>query len=505
MIDRCYPVLNSEEMRRYEQEACSRGESHESLMEKAAGGIATHLFSWMREKNHPQKAWILAGRGNNGGDGFAAARILHSLGVATHVLHPHTEPHEYSPLCLREKEAYISCGGTISSEIHPILMEQGIIVDALFGTGFRGELPYWAQGLLNIAQSTALPIFALDVPSGLNGTTGEVAQGTLKAQVTLFIGAPKLGCFLRDAWNYSGHLTPIPLLTFPPSFSVNALLITKEKGAALLPQIHRNRHKYGSGHVVGVAGSKEMPGAAVLASIGAFRGGAGMVHLLHPCDLPRSSLSPPYELITTPFENENDPVLLALLHRAGSVFIGPGMGKTEATEKLLEAIVPQLSVPAVLDADALWFLSTHPDALPRNALLTPHHGEMARLLSTPSMILNDAWIQRCQSYAEVHHTTILLKGAPSLIFSPGCPVLFNPTGDPGMATAGTGDLLTGILSALLASGMNPRDAATLGAYVHGRAGEKCAAARGISQGMIASDLCAWIAATYSELNSGPST
>jgi NAD(P)H-hydrate epimerase len=238
-----------------------------------------------------------------------------------------------------------------------------------------------------------------------------------------------------------------------------------------LPLIQKSRHKYEAGYVLGVAGSEEMPGAAALSSEAVLRSGAGVVRLFtdHPCHLRNEVIREKYSL----------PRIKEEAKRANSCFIGPGLGRTKNVEKRLKALLGIIELPCVIDGDALFFLSKN--LIPRNAVLTPHHGEMERLLKkkpTP---------ENCQKYAEENKTTVVLKGSETTIFHPKKKPVVSTHGDPGMATAGTGDVLTGIIAGLLAQKMTPYQAALLGVYLHGIAGELAADAL-TSYCMIASDL-----------------
>jgi ADP-dependent NAD(P)H-hydrate dehydratase / NAD(P)H-hydrate epimerase len=249
-------------------------------------------------------------------------------------------------------------------------------------------------------------------------------------------------------------------------------LITPDMAASWLPSIQRNRHKYQAGHVVGLAGSPGFTGAAILSSFAALRGGAGIVHLLFPNGMESDLGSAPAELIKIPYQLTDDDSILGWMNKANAVFIGPGMGRDDSTKKLLKNLLPRIPKPCVIDADALTIIAEERIPIPSQAILTPHAGELQRLFHDESHpVLDEAYLRRCQSFAEDHAVTLVLKGGPSFIFHPGKPILVNPTGNPGMATAGSGDVLTGLIAALLAQGLGCREAAALGVYLHGLAGD----------------------------------
>jgi NAD(P)H-hydrate epimerase len=269
----------------------------------------------------------------------------------------------------------------------------------------------------------------------------------------------------------------------------NMIMLTNEVVKPLLPPIIRNRHKYQRGLVVGLGGSPGMPGASVMSSMSALESGAGIVRLLHPKGMETELSASPAELIKIPFEHSmNETFLLEHLNKASATFIGPGIGRSPQTKDMLKKILPSLEKPCVIDADALTLLAELDIPFPKQTILTPHKGELLRLLKVPAPdSLNLSFLKTCQEYADTKKVTLLFKGAPTFIFHPDEIVRVNPTGDPGMATAGSGDVLTGLLAALLAQGITPHEAACLGVYLHGLAGE-FAAKDLTSYCMTASDL-----------------
>lgn len=367
----------------------------------------------------------------------------------------------------------------------------GIIVDGLFGTGFHGvaDEPYAA--IIALANHSELPIIAIDIPSGLNGETGIAEGEAIVATETAFLGLPKTGFFLNDGWNHVGKLRYIDF-GLPQQYieecNTNFLMLSHDLLKPIMPTIKRNRNKYEAGYVVGLAGSPSMPGAAMLSSLASLRGGAGIVKLLHPAGMEAELSTSPYELIRVPYNHKDVNAIVDLMNKASATFVGPGMGQTPETKKLLLTVLPRLEKPCVIDADALNILAQEKAPIPKHAVLTPHHGEMMRLLHTTEKLrLDIPTLEICRAFAEEHEITLVLKGGPTFIFHPGSPYIVNPTGDPGMATAGSGDVLTGLIASLLAQGLPPKDAAALGVFLHGIAGE-IACEDTSSHCMIASDI-----------------
>ncbi len=256
-------------------------------------------------------------------------------------------------------------------------------------------------------------------------------------------------------------------------------------GSLVLPPINPSRHKYEAGYVIGVGGSLHMPGAAALASMAVLRSGAGIVRLFTdaPAHLAPEIIREEYSLSRIQEE----------ARRARAYFIGPGLGRDSTTEKRLKALLVAICLPSVLDGDALFFLAKNRSwKIPNNAILTPHQGEMEQLLKKPPSLKN------CQEYVTRQKTTLILKGAPTIIFHPAKKPIVGASGNGAMATAGTGDVLTGILAGLLAQEMAPYQAALLGVYLHSLAGE-CAAKALTPYCMIASDLLDYLPTAFSTL------
>lgn len=485
-------VVTAQAMSEIEARAYQQGFTEQEFMEKAGQGIARSVQDYIQIHHLQHRILLLCGKGNNGGDAFVAGRYLMEQGYEVEAIQP--EPlAQSSPLCRINGAIFIERGGKVHAEISSF-GASGIILDGFFGTGFKGQVRAPYAALIDAANQSKLPILAIDIPSGLNGSTGESGSSVIQAAATIYLGLPKTGFFLQQGWNAVGKLQGVDF-GLPKSLIESAPadfdLITNAWAASLLPPIHRNRHKYQSGYVIGLAGSPTMPGAGLLASLSALRGGSGMVRLLHPSGMEEELAASPYELIKIPYNQNDTERVLETMQKAGAGFIGPGLGRSEETKKLLKAVLGKLEKPCVVDADALILYAEGECTLPPQSILTPHTGEMQALLNSPKrLILTLELLHTCQNYAEEHGTTLILKGAPTFVFHPGAPIAVNPTGDPGMATAGSGDVLTGLLAALLSQGLDCHQAAILGVYLHGLAGELAAEERGTSYGMIASDLIA---------------
>jgi hydroxyethylthiazole kinase-like uncharacterized protein yjeF len=494
-------VVSAKVMAELENRAYQQGFKEEDFMENAGYGIALAAQAFIQKHQLAHSVWLLCGKGNNAGDAFVAGRYLLEQGYLVTAVQPDDLEH-CSPLCQQNGRRFLEKKGKIIQQLNSF-DSSGLILDGLFGTGFRGQVGPPYAPLIEAANKSKLPILAIDIPSGLNGTTGQIEGSVIQATETIFLGLPKTGFFLENGWNVVGKLRRVDFglpQTIIEQAKADFELISQEQIVILLPPIQRNRHKYQAGYVIGLAGSLTMPGAAILSSLAAFRGGSGMVRLLYPQGMEAELSSSPYELIKIPCSYDQPQEISQLMQKAAATFVGPGLGRSEKTQHLLHTIMPSLEKPCVIDADALTLFADQAFQLPSQAILTPHTGEMQTLLKSSSRLtLNLDLLKTCQSYAEEHRITLILKGAPTFIFHPRMPIFANLTGDPGMATAGSGDVLTGLLASLLSQGLNCHNAALLGVYLHGLAGECAAKQRRTSYGMMATDLIAHLATAYEAL------
>jgi len=482
-------VVSPNEMSTLESQAYRDGSSESDFMEEAGSGVALVAYDYAERHELNRNVILLCGKGNNAGDAYVAG--IHLLHLEYEVFAIQViSISECSPLCKQSHERFANEGGRFI-EASADFESFGMIIDGLFGTGFNGVVNEPYASLIEKANASKLPIIAVDIPSGLNGENGDVLGPAIIANETAFLGLPKMGFFLKDGWNHVGKLRYVDFglpQKYIQEWTSAHLMLSPDIIVPLLPSIKRNQHKYQAGYVVGVAGSPGMPGAAVLSSIAALRGGAGIVRLMHPDGMQAELASSPYEVIRAPYKYGDTAEMILQMNRASANFIGPGLGQSPEVRKLLREVLPKLENPCVIDADALNILASEEIQLPKQTIFTPHHGEMMRLLKmTSAPMINQEFLDKCRRYAAEKQVTLVLKGGPTFIFHSGESILVNPTGDPGMATAGSGDVLTGLLAGLLSRGISTRDAAALGVYLHGLAGEH-AAEEMTSYGMMASDI-----------------
>lgn len=497
-------VISPKQMEQLEAQAYRDGASESDFMEEAGSGVALVVHDFVEREGLNPRVTLLCGKGNNTGDAYVTG--VHLIHLDYSVTAIQLAPiDECSPLCKQNFSRFCQEGGDVIevTNIEELKFpSRGVIVDGLFGTGFHGSASEPFASVIRIANESGLPIVAIDIPSGLNGATGLARGAVIRANETAFLGLPKTGFFLRDGWDHVGKINYVDFglgHNYIQESSADLILLTATLLKTLMPKIRPSRHKYQAGLVVGLAGSPGMPGAAILSSLAALRGGAGIVRLLHPAGMENELSSSPYELIKIPYDAGEASKLIEKLGEADATFIGPGLGRTPETRALLKGVIPKLRVPCVIDGDALTLIAEEKIKIPKGAILTPHFGELKRLLNLkedPPITME--FLGECQKFTEKHHITLVLKGGATFIFQPGEPVAVNGCGDPGMATAGSGDVLTGLIAALLAQGVVPYHAANLGVYLHAIAGEH-AAEELMSPCMIASDLIEYFPDAFNSL------
>lgn len=471
-------------MQRIEKAAYAQGFSDSEFMENAGAAIAEATIDFVQRSDLPKDVTLLVGKGNNGGDAYAAGIKLLQDGFCVRAI-PIFPLGSCSTLNHQQHDKFRKAGGKITENLS--LENHLLILDGLVGTGFQGKAEGVLAQAIDEANKSNLPILSIDIPSGLDGTTGEVGSVAIEATETIYLGLPKIGFFIGQGWDHIGRLVDVEFglpFRFIEEAKAEGYLLQDE--GLKLPKMKRSRNKYEAGYVLGVGGSEGMPGAGLLACLAALRSGAGIVRLFHAAGTEMGNF--PLEVIKEPLDLKR---ILEECERASSLFIGPGCGRTRDVKKFLSALLPQISLPCVLDADALYFL---PDCdFPKKCVLTPHRGEMKRLLKATPNLAN------CQAYAEENNATVVLKGGPSFVFHPDTEPLVITRGDPGMATAGTGDVLSGVIAALLAHKLDLRSAASIGAHLHGIAGEYAALEK-TSDSMIASDVIECLPIAFATLS-----
>lgn len=477
------------------------------LMERAGAGVVTCLEQQLGSLRG-KSVTILCGKGNNGGDGFVVARLLHKQRAKVRVL-------TLAPLIELSRDAITmyrqlvrAAGKTAiqpfasANMARAILHDSDVIIDALLGTGLSSEVTgRYGEAIDSINQAHRLTV-AVDLPSGIHADTGASLGRAVQADLTVTFGLPKLGLFQKQGIDHAGRVEIVDI-GIPPAY-VDAIdsrinVITAPFVRSVLPSRRLSSHKGTFGHTGIIAGSVGKTGAAAMAAKAALRVGAGLVTVAIPASVNDVLEAKLLEAMTMPMPDTKAHTfartafdrLKAFITARTAVAIGPGLSTHPETVELTQALIKQLDRPAVLDADALNALAGRATLLTECTIppiLTPHPGEMARLETDATVqSVNADRIGTATRFARERGVYLVLKGARTVIARPDGQVAICPTGNPGMATAGTGDVLTGMMAGLLAQSLASWDAACAATYLHGLAGDLAAEVNG-QAGMIAGDV-----------------
>jgi NAD(P)H-hydrate epimerase len=505
-------LVGSAEMREIDRAAIEGfGIPGLTLMDRAGRAVAEAAESLAGARG---RVVVVCGGGNNGGDGFVAARLLRGTGREAEVV-ALVPADRLSRDARAVREQAERAGVPIDDQGELLAFEAGpgdVVVDAIFGTGLaRAPEGAFAEAIARIVAQRArgARVVAVDVPSGLSADSGRPLGPCVRADRTVTFGFMKRGLFIYPGADYAGEVT-VADIGIPPAaadrVAITCEMLTEPEARALLPPRRADAHKGDAGRVLVVAGSRGKTGAAHLALLGALRGGAGLVTLAAREEVLPFALSGLPEAMSQPLPGTGPlargdlDALVAAAKGADALVVGPGIPRGAETAVLVRALLEKARVPAVLDADALNALAEIPrllEGLPPGVVLTPHPGEMARLVGTSADQVQQDRIGIAAAKAREWGAAVVLKGARTVVAAPAGPPAVVPTGNAGMATGGTGDVLAGLLGALLAGGLPASSAARVGAFVHGRAGDLAARTHG-QRGLIASDLAASLGAVWVE-------
>nr|MBN2276889.1 NAD(P)H-hydrate dehydratase [candidate division Zixibacteria bacterium] len=499
-------LVTADMMRAVDREAIEkRGIPGPELMENAGRGIAERIRDMILDQPKGKRIAVFCGKGNNGGDGFVVGRYLHQYGAAVEIFYP-APPEQFSAEAQlnydRARELNIKMRGIESTGQLPETLAVDFIVDAVFGTGFSGAPRGLPADFIEYINVQKIPVIAVDCPSGLNVDTGHHEGAAVQARYTFTLALPKVGLYYSPGRELSGYVEVVPI-GIPDDvielFHIRENLITFEIVYSLLPRRKPDGHKGDFGKLFILAGSTGLTGAAVLSAKASARAGVGLVTVGCP-----AAINPILEVkltepMTLPLPDVGRRGCLAKrglgeirkkIAESDAVVIGPGIGRHFETRELVQRLVGHLDKPAIIDADGL--NAFEKDRTPLTEahgplVLTPHPGEFRRLIdSDPADNLYDLY-EQVREYARRYEAVIVLKGSPTIIVHPDGRLFLNPTGNDGMATGGSGDVLTGIIGSFLAQGMDPFDAAIAGVYIHGLAGDLAAEEFG-RRSLIAGDL-----------------
>ena len=476
-------VLSPAESAALDRESQARGVTVESLMENAGRAVA-RAAAEVAGGTYGRRAVVVCGKGNNGGDGLVAARHLDRMGmrVAAFLLaDPGSlgEPSATNHRRLHDTDVIVKPFSLPPLERE---LDRGdVVVDAIFGTGFRGRPEGDHAVAIGALSGHAAPVVAVDIPSGVNGETGAVEGEVVRAMVTVTFGAAKPGTLLFPGAGCAGIVQVVDI-GFPPDLVRSDLLLVEEPDvAALLPRRRPDDDKRRTGVVLVVGGSRGMTGAVRLMAEAAYRAGAGLVSVATPESVVPIVQTGLVEATFLPLPETREgtvakgavDVVLGRVDEFDAVAVGPGLTRHEETAEFVRAVVRRSPTGMVLDADGLNAFAGRPGEIAERRagiVLTPHTGEFARLAGIPpEEVLHDR-IGHARKLAGEVQGVVLLKGKPALVASARGEVHVNPTGGPSLATAGSGDVGTGTIAAMVARGLDPLAAATVGAYVHGLAG-----------------------------------
>ncbi|MDD4168756.1 MAG: NAD(P)H-hydrate dehydratase [Desulfotomaculaceae bacterium] len=462
---------------------------------------------------------VFVGKGNNGGDGFVIARHLSNMGAEVKVL-ALADVKEIKGDAAVNLEIWQKMGQGVYS-LHQIdginivrlvLMNTDLIVDAIYGTGFHGKMRERVGRIVEVLNGSGKPIVAVDIPSGLEADTGRAHGPCIQAAHTVTFALPKLGLILEPGADYAGELH-VADISIPPALiekeAPQHYLITAELVKEWLPPRPSAAHKGSFGRVLVVAGSRGMTGAAYLVGESALRSGAGLITVAVPeslHDIMESKLS---EVMTIPLPDTGNGSLsrsarqsiLTLLESAGVLALGPGISTLPEVVAMVRELLPSVRVPCVLDADALNALAGEVEIMRKvqaPVIITPHPGEMARLMNITTTEIQENRLSVAEKAAVTWNVITLLKGARTVVAAPNGAIYINPTGNPGMATGGSGDVLTGVIASLIAQGLEPVQAASAGAFIHGLAGDLSAKEKGMI-GLTAGDIISNLPAATREI------
>jgi len=512
-------VLNTEQMREADRRTIEDIGIPSIVLMENAGRQSVAAMEAAFEDLAMSHVAVVCGRGSNGGDGFVVARTLVQRGVDATVFLLASVSEVRG-----DARANLEVLGRIGVSVVEItnaqewelnftqVSESDLVVDAILGTGFRGRLTGLLETVVADLNALGVPIVSIDLPTGLSADTQVIDGPAIEASMTVTLGAPKIPLVLPPADTHAGDLViadiGIPLPLFEELEGQHLELLTREAMREIVPARVPDSHKGDFGRVLIIAGSTGRTGAAHLAALGALRSGAGLVTVATPrsCLAVVASMAPEY--MTEPLEEtasggvDFGAVDHVLDLTTDIIAVGPGLGQAPATAAFVQSLIERTGVPIVLDADGLNAFAGDPERLMGReevpVVITPHPGEMARLLGITTEAVQRDRVRHAREFAAAHRVHVVLKGHRTLIASPDGRTFVNLTGNPGMATGGTGDLLTGMIAAWFAQLLDAEAACKLAVYLHGTAGDLAEADEG-DVALVAGDIASRLGDAVLEL------
>ena len=511
-------LVTAEEMRQADNTAINEyGIPGIVLMENAGQAVVKQVEKMLGDLSG-KKAAIFCGGGNNGGDGLVIARHLFNKGCEVR-LYFLTDPEVFRGDALTNYKIITNLGidgfqlteGNRLNVARMALWSADIAIDAIFGTGMHDNVQDTALAVINMLNESNTPVVSVDIPSGLSSLNGQALGAAVQADATVTFGYCKLGLTLPAARDYVGELIVADIsipVQVEECLDVHRELIDADFCRKWLSPRAVESYKGDYGHVGVFAGSKEMPGAAILASRGAMKMGAGKLSAALPSAVrPAFTSILPEAMLLPVTDNElggvaKESIETLINFPADAWLIGPGLGRAEETMELVREFIPRLTVPAVIDADGLFAVCGYLRLLKKSnvpLVITPHPGEMAKLLGVNIADVQANRVAVAEGFAKQTNVTVVLKGAGTVIATPEGRIFINNTGNPGMATGGSGDVLAGMIATLLAQGLTPAVAAACAVWLHGTAGDISVKANGAT-GLLAGDIADAIPAALNSIN-----
>ncbi len=492
--------VTPKQMKMLEEESDKAGVSYEKLMENAGIALALNLKLMVRTveerdiATRQSEVIFLCGNGNNAGDCFVAARFLKKMKINSKIF----------LLCGEPKTELAKLNFERMNDIPVIRDEQEMLenlkyslidikVDGVFGTGFHGELPENVKSIFSKCNGL---VFAADIPSGGNSKTGAIAEGTMKANLTLAFGCQKIGMAQYPLKEYCGNIKACNI-EIPESvyelIDYSMTLIDDDFVKASIPNRKNDSHKGDFGRLLNVCGSMNMPGAAIMSACSATRCGVGLLTVCAPKEYVPHFASKLPEAMFLPLEVSPNGIyledsyngIMRLSSKATTVLIGCGLGVDDESRNLVKKLLLNLNCPIILDADGINCISDSIDIIRQTKseiILTPHPAEMARLCGVSTVEIQSDRLEYAKTFAKEYNCTVVLKGAGTIIANPK-EAFVSLTGNSGMSKGGSGDVLSGIIASLVAQGINP----AVGVYIHGKAGDN-AAQKYSMQSMLPTDM-----------------
>ena len=448
----------------------------EKFMDIAALGLCYVLENKVFDDRSFEKVVLLIGKGHNGGDAYALGSLLLQSGYKVIAYQAFVETAKLSE---KKGEAFEKSGGirkTISDVKEMEIHDNDLVIDGLLGTGFKGKVTGIYKEIVDFINDLPAFVFSIDIPSGVDGDTGIVDGSAVYANITGYLGALKVGHLFEDGYEHVGLLHYVDFGMDTESITPYSFLANNTYVHERLPKRARGTNKYRVGEASIIAGTEEMCGAAELSCLAAYRSGCGLVRHFYLGDVScsvREVISK--KLVIDGIEQE--------FLKSKALLIGPGLGRSSEAKVLVDAVMVIDDLPMVIDGDALFLL----DKPPENAILTPHKGELLHLLGLSKEAPHAEIVEIAQRYCDENNVIIIFKGMPTMILSAAAEKIVLVAGNPGMATAGSGDVLAGIIVSFLSGGCSPLDASLLGVTVHGAAGD-IAASKLSGTSLIASDI-----------------